>query len=194
MQKTVRNIVNDTKGYSLVEMLIVCGIIIILATVPIALIRNARDRLGEAEALKSLRMMALAYENYYAQNGHLYPNYRLDGVLEDDIRFKSDQEIWEKLITEKLLPRAYSGHAISEPDLLAKGYRFTIFPARAGQLSGSGVRNSYAMALMPYADSPATRGLAMVRGTKFYTSFPTAVPRKMSSGDLTGLDIYTFTE
>jgi len=194
MQRPDRNIASNSQGYSLIEMLIVCGIILILATIPIALIRNSRDRIHEAEALKSLRIMALAYENYYAQNGHAYPNYRLDGVTEDYIQYKSQEEIWDKLISEKLLPRMYSGHPIGERDLLGRGYQFTIFPARVGQPPGDGVRNAYAMAMMPYEDSPATRGLAMIQGTKFFTSFPTAVPRKMSSDELAGLDIYTFTE
>jgi len=175
-------------------MLIVCGIILILATIPIALIRNSRDRIHEAEALKSLRMMALAYENYYAQNGLAYPNYRLDGVTEDYIKFGSQEEIWDKLISERLLPGMYSGHTIGERDLLARGYKFTIFPARAGQPAGDGVRNAYAMAMIPYEDSPATRGLAMVRGTKFFTSYPSALPRKMSPDGVAGLDVYTLTE
>jgi len=194
MQKPKRNIEADDRGYSLIEMLIVTGIILIIATIPIALIRNSRDRIHEAEALKSLRMMSLAYENFWAQSGHKYPHYRLDGVLEDDIQYTSAENLWDDLIADKLLPGLYSGHPHNENDLLARGYRFTIFPARAGQPPGDGVQNSYAMALMPYEGSPVTRGLAMVRGNKFFTSFPSAVPRKMVSDELSGLQIYTLTE
>ena len=194
MQRTDRN--NDTccRGYSLVEMLIVTGIILVLATIPIALIRGGRDKIYEADALKSLRMMSLAYENYYAQNGYEYPHYSLNHVLEDEIQFRTAEEIWDHMIAEKLLPNMYSGRPHNENDLLAKGYRFTIFPARAGQPIGDGVRNSYAFAMMPYEDSPATRGIAMVRGNKFYTSFPSAVPRKMDSDSLDGVVIYSLND
>ncbi len=181
------------RGYSLIEMLIVTALIFILATVPIALLRRSREKTCELEALKSLRMLALAYENYWAQNGHKYPNYVQSGLVleEEDIEYSNAAEIWSALISERLLPRMYSGKPYDRRDLLARGYQLSIYPADYGDTTGSGARNTYALALMPYEGSLAKRGLAMVRGQKYFSSYPSAIPRQMHGFGLYSLNVYT---
>jgi prepilin-type N-terminal cleavage/methylation domain-containing protein len=181
------------QGYSLIEMLIVSAIIIILATMPIALLRRSREKVFEAEAIRSLGVMALAYDNYYAQRGHLYPNYQSNQELAKDINYKSAEEIWDDLIAMSLLPRQYSGFPHDKRDLMARGYRLSIFPVDYGAVPGTGPRNCYALAMIPYEGSLARRGIAIIQGPRFFSTnyYPTAVPRKMGGASLFDLTIYS---
>jgi type II secretory pathway pseudopilin PulG len=194
METRERNRENSAGGYSLIEMLIVTALIFILATIPIALIRRSRDKTFEAEALRSLRMMALAYENYYAQNGHQYPNYRSDGTLGEFIQYKNADEIWGDLIQFSLLPRMYSGYPYNKRDLLARGYQLSIYPADLGADPGADVGNTYAIGMIPYAGSLAHRPLVVVQGMKFFTSYPTALPRRMGGTGLYSLSVYSLAD
>ncbi len=191
MQSSTENIERRPVGYSLIEMLIVAALIMIIATIPVALLRRSREKVHEAEALKSLRMMALAYENYYAQNGHRYPNYRSDGAILDDIWYADAEQIWDMLISERLIPSLYSGKPHDREDLLGKGYSFSIVPSDSGGAAHGGVRNSYAFAMVPYEGSPAKRGLLMIQGQKFYSFYPTPLPRKTNIMRLYSLDVYS---
>jgi prepilin-type N-terminal cleavage/methylation domain-containing protein len=181
---------NDPRGYSLIEMLIVTAIITILATIPIALLRRSREKTYEAAALKSLRMIALAYENYWAQDGHMYPNYVSSGQLSDGIQFKNAEEIWDGMIERSLLPMMYSGTRHDRRDLLARGYIFTIYAADYGTLPGTNPRNTYAFAMIPYDGSTANRGIAMVSGPRFFSEYPGPVPRNMNGMSLYSMHIY----
>lgn len=189
-----RNTHRTDKGYSLIEMLIVCALIVILATMPIALVRRSREKIHEADALRALRMMALAYENYWAQNGHMYPNFRSDGQMADDIKYKNAEEIWDDLTGMGLVPGQYSGYPHDRRDLLARGYRLSIFPADYGAMTGGGARNTYAIGLIPYPDSVATRGLVIIRGQRFFSNYPSPVPYKMRGMGLYSIDIYSFAD
>lgn len=194
MDSRERNIENVPRGYSLVEMLIVSALIVILATIPVALLRRGREKTFEAEALKSLRMMALAYENYYAQQGHLYPNYRSDGRYADDIEYQNAEQIWDDLVRSSLLPRQYSGFPHDRRDLLARGYILSIYPADYGALPGMGARNAYAMAMIPYEGSLARKAIVIVQGQRFFSMYPTAVPRTMGELGLYSLNIYSMAD
>ena len=178
-------------GYSMIEMLIVCGVILILATVPIALLRRSREKVYEAEAVRGLGMMALAYENYYAQNGHKYPNYRSDHALAADIQYKDAESVWDDLNRMGLLPRQYAEFPYDKRDLLARGYVLSIFPADYGSDPGIGARNRYAIGLVPYPDSVAKRSLAVIQGQRFFNLYPTAIPRKIKGTGLSNTTIYT---
>jgi len=184
----------NVKGYSLIEMLIVTTLILILATIPISLLRRSREKTYEAEALRALRMMALAYENYFAVNGHEYPNYVSNGQLSENIEFTEAEEIWDELIYQQLVPMRYSGFPHDRQDLLARGYVFSIFPADHGAATGEGARHTYALAMMPYEGSIAQRGLVMVQGHKFFTNYPSALPRNMLGPGLYSLRVYAMAE
>jgi len=177
-------------GYSMIEMLIVTAIIIILATIPVALLRRSREKVLEAQAVRSLGTMALAYENYWAQQGHEYPNYRSDGQRSEDIRYSTAEQLWDDLIAQNLLPKQYSGYAHNRRDLLARGYVLSILPVDYGGIPSSGPRNTYALAMIPYPGSPAKRGLAVVQGQRFSKSFPTAIPRKIGQLGVYSMTIY----
>jgi len=179
------------RGYSLIEMLIVTAIILILVTMPVALLRRSREKTYEAEALRALRMMALAYENYYAQQGHMYPNYRTDGAITEDTRYKNAESVWDDIVRLSLIPRQYSGYPHDRRDLLARGYRLSIFPADYGGQLGGGARNTYAMAMIPYEGSMAKRGIAVLQGRRFLSDYPTAIPRKMGQFGLVSLTVYS---
>jgi len=188
MDKRHENIGNPPQGYTLVEMLIVTSIILILASVPIALLRRSKVKIYEAEAIRSLNMLALAYENYYALNDHAYPNFRSNHQTGPDIRFRDAEEIWDTLIREHLLPFQYSGYSHNRRDLLARGYILSIYPVDIGT-SNLGAANNYAFALFPYPGSVAKRGIAMIQGNRFYTVYPSALPRKTGMG-LYSIGIY----
>jgi prepilin-type N-terminal cleavage/methylation domain-containing protein len=181
-------------GYSLIEMLIVTALIGILATIPIALLRRSRDKTYEMEALRSLRMISLAYENYYMQNGHKYPHYQSNGAVTEENEFRTAEEIWDTFVAYSLLPHMYSGTRHDRQDLLGKGYVFTIFPSDSGVFPGDGIRNSYAFAMVPYEGSVAEKGLAMVQGRRWFSSFPTAIPRKMNEMGMYSLQVYSMND
>jgi type II secretory pathway pseudopilin PulG len=184
--------VSRYSGYTMIEMLIVCGIILILATLPVALLRRSREKVWEADAVRSLGMMAVAYENYWAQNGHMYPNYRSDAALGDGIDYRSAEQIWDNLIRLSLVPRKYSGFAHDEKDLLARGYVLTIYPADYGAVAGGGPKNTYAIALLPYEGSSAKRGLAILQGRRMglQSVYPSPIPRKLGQFGIFSTSVY----
>lgn len=181
-------------GYSLVEMLTVVALILILATLPVALLRKSREKTFEIEAIRSLNMMTLAYENYYAQYGQKYPNYHSDHYITEQTQFSNAEEIWDTLTAYSLLPRRYSGFPHNQQNLLAKGYYFSIYPSDYGAVPGMGVRNTYAMGMIPYEGSPAVRGLAVIQGPRFFSNHPGPVPRKLGQMGLYSTTIYTLAD
>jgi type II secretory pathway pseudopilin PulG len=194
MNSRKRNIERNNQGYSLIEILIVTALIIILATMPIALLRRSREKTYEAEALRSLRMMSLAYESYYSVNGHKYPNYRSNGVLTEDIEYKSAQEIWDTFSRMSLIPSMYAGTIYNKRDLLARGYQLSIIPVDSGASAVSGVKDTYAIALIPYEASVADRGIAVIQGRRFFSSFPSAIPRNVGDIGLYSLKVYSLAD
>jgi prepilin-type N-terminal cleavage/methylation domain-containing protein len=185
------NIDHPNRGYSLIEMLIVTAVIIILATMPIALVRRSREKVWEAQAVRALGMMSLAYDNYWAQAGHKYPNFRSDHALQTDIDYVSAESIWDDLVRRSLVPRQYSCYPHKRRDLLARGYVMSIYPADYGGIPGGGARNTYAIGMIPYQGSIAKRPLVIIQGQRFYSSFPTAVPHKMGFLGPYSTTIYT---
>lgn len=178
------------KGYSLIEVLIVTSLIIILATIPVALLRRSRDKIFELEALRALRMMSLAYENYYSQNDLQYPNFQTSRGITIDNQFRDAEAIWDMFHREGLLPSQYSGYPHNQMDLLARGYQFSIFPSDFGTPQNTRVNHTYAFAMVAYDGSIANRHLAMVQGRKFFTSYPSAIPREMGEMSLLSLTVY----
>ncbi|HEX9745389.1 MAG TPA: type II secretion system protein [bacterium] len=181
----------NPSGYSLVEMLIVCAIILTLATIPIALLKRAREKAYEVEAIASLKMVATAYEDYYATEGRHYPNFRSDSAINIDNEFVNGEHVWDTLIAYSMLPRKYSGRYHADDNLLARGYYFSIFPSDYGTLPGSRVGNTYAFGLFPVNDSVHKKGIVVAQGQRFFSNFPSAVPRKTGDLGLSNLNIYT---
>lgn len=62
-----------SKGFTLVELMIVIAIISILATIIIPKMSQARDRSKLAACKSNLRHLGVAAEMYANDNGHLYP-------------------------------------------------------------------------------------------------------------------------
>ena len=178
------------KGYSLIEMLIVTAMIVILATVPVALLRRSREKVYELDALRALRTVAVAYENYYSTHDFQYPNYQSSGAVTENNRFHDAEEIWAMLNREILLPGMYSGFYYDRKDLMARGYRFSIFPSDFGDNVEVGAKNSYAFAMIAYDGGVGWRDLVMVHGYRFFTTYPTAIPREMGGMSLVSTTIY----
>jgi competence protein ComGC len=183
--------IKSRRGYSLMEMLIVTSMIMILSTIPIALLRRSREKIYEAQAVRALNVVALAYENYYAQAGHMYPNFRSDSKIMDGIQFTSAEGIWDNLAVRSLLPREYVGYPHNQRNLLAKGYVFSIYPADLGTIPDIGYKNTYALAMVPFKGSPAKRGIATIQGQRYFSIYPAAIPRKMRGMHLYSTMIYT---
>jgi type II secretory pathway pseudopilin PulG len=189
MEKRFHN--KSDQGYSMIEMLIVTSMIIILATMPIALLRRSREKVYEAQALRALNVVALGYENYWALNKQMYPNFRSDHLITRENQFTNAEAIWDSLLGQNLLPRQYSGYPHNQHDLLAHGYVFSIYPSDFGTITGYNVRNDYALAMIPYKGSMAKRGIAVIQGQRFFSTYPTTVPRKMKGMQIYSTMVYT---
>jgi len=73
---------------------------------------------------------------------------------------------------------------------MARGYRFSIFPSDFGDSADVGAKNAYAFAMIAYDGGVGRRDLVMVHGMKFFTTYPTAVPRAMDGMSLVSTTIY----
>lgn len=190
MTDKARKLEKAQRGYSLIEMLIVTAMIVILATVPIALFRRSRDKVFELDALRALRTVAVAYENYYSTHDFQYPNYHSNGAITEYNQFRDAEAIWDMLHGEKLLPSMYSGFYHDRRDLMARGYRFSIFPSNFGSAGGADAKNTYVLGMIRYQGSLAKRDLVMIHGPRFFTTYPTAIPREMGRMSLLSTTIY----
>jgi prepilin-type N-terminal cleavage/methylation domain-containing protein len=190
MTDRLRKLEKAQKGYSLIEMLIVTAMIVILATIPVALLRKSREKVFELDALRALRTVAVAYENYYSTHDFQYPNYQSNGAVTENNRFHDAEAIWDMLNRENLLPGMYSGFYYDRKDLMARGYRFSIFPSDFGDNAEAGAKNSYAFAMIAYDGGVGRRDLVMVHGMRFFTTYPTAIPREMGGMSLISTTIF----
>ena len=167
----------------------------IMATVPIASMRNAKVKAHEIDALGSLRMMAVAYENYNNQTRpHRYPHYLQGPQLSPPwIEYQSAEEIWDDLIALSLLPRKFAGIPHEEPNLLANGYRLSIIPFSVIPNISISPRYSYALAMIPIEGSQQPRAIAIFQGMHFGKRMVSANPRKLpGTGDFAGAKFYTW--
>jgi len=182
-------------GYSMIELLVVASIIGILATVPVAGMRQAKAKANEIQAVATLNMMAVAYESYNNDtNPHRYPNYLQNGTYyEDTIDFPSAEAIWDDLIRRGFIPKRYSAHAHSEYNLLAQGFRLSIRPFSETPSFSASPRYSYIIAMVPYEGSPQPRAVAIFQGYSFGVEHVSARARKLpATGALGGAQFYTF--
>ncbi|MCX6646491.1 MAG: type II secretion system protein [bacterium] len=190
MTDRLRKLEKAQKGYSLIEMLIVTAMIVIMATIPVALLRKSREKVFELDALRALRTVAVAYENYYSTHDFQYPNYQSSGAVTENNQFHNPEAIWAMLNRENLLPGMYSGFYYDRKDLMARGYRFSIFPSDFGDNVEAGAKNSYAFAMIAYDGGVGQRDLVMVHGMRSFTTYPTAIPRAMGGMNLISTTIF----
>ncbi len=116
-------------GYTLIELLIVCSIIGILATMSVTLVSRARVNARETAAVVTLNSFAGAWESYWARHG-VYPQWG------DDMEFSDPQQLFKSLIREGYLPSAYSQIPYYEADslfyLITEDYALEIYPFTDG--------------------------------------------------------------
>ena len=186
-------------GHTLIEILAVCGMISILATIPIVYMREAKIRANETAALGALNQMAAAYEMYRVVGGdrqRFYPHFYSLGTVTDTVTFRNPEEIWDELIRQGLLPRKYAAYPHSTPNLLAPGYTFSIYPIdmSAPDMYSINPWDSYAFALTPSEGSRQPRTLALLHGEYFNHYFTNARAYKTAStsSDISDARIYTF--
>jgi prepilin-type N-terminal cleavage/methylation domain-containing protein len=183
------------RGYNMIELLAVCAIIGILATMPIASMRKAKMKTNEVQAIGALNTMAVAYESYNNETRpHRYPNYLQNGALYDrTIDFTSAEDIWDDLQRRGFISKKYSGHPHNEHNLLAPGFRFSIAPFSVTPSFSASPRYSYIMVMVPFEGSPQPRAIAIFQGYSFGDEHVSARARKLpASGDLGGAQLYTF--
>lgn len=142
-----RHEMRTMSGYTMVELMVVCMIIGILASMSFALLGRIRMQVLEVNAMNALNALATGYEMYYYHNRE-YPQW---GPNE---QFDSPKAIWDYLIKEGYLAEAYSKVEYSPKNHYI--YKFTtdyaveILPRDASDpLSSS--RQSYFIVFHPYS-------------------------------------------
>ncbi len=185
-------------GHTLIEILAVCGMISILATIPIAYMHEAKIRANETAALGALNQMAAAYEIYRVVGDpqHFYPHFYSFGIVTDTVTFHNPDEIWDELIRQGLLPNKYRAYSFNTPNLLAPGYSFSIYPINLSATDMYSINpwDSYAFALIPFEGSRQPRTMAMIHGEYFNHYFTNARAYKTTStsSDISDARIFTF--
>jgi prepilin-type N-terminal cleavage/methylation domain-containing protein len=124
-----KSITNNDKGYTLLELLVVCTIIGILATMSVTLVSRARVNARETAAVVTLNSLAGAWESYWARHG-TYPHWG------EGMEYSDPQQLFRTLTREGYLPSAYSQVPYYEPDNqfyhITDDYALEIFPFTDG--------------------------------------------------------------
>ncbi len=79
-------------GFTLVEILVVLGVIAILVAIALPNITRVRDRAREAEVKNNLHDLQLALERYSTDQGGLYPAWIYGGDWTDSFSIPEDQQ------------------------------------------------------------------------------------------------------
>ena len=170
----------------------------ILASVPVVYLKEAKIRANETAALGALNQMSAAYEMYraVASTDQMYPHFFSDGRILDTVTFINPESIWDELIRQGLLPRKYASFRHDTPNLLAPGYKFSIYPVDYGLPNRFSISpyDSYAFALIPIEGSSQPRTLAMLHGQHFGKYFTNARAYKSTgdTADISSARIFTF--
>ena len=85
---------NCSRGFTLVELLVVIGIIAVLISIFLPVLGKARDRARRAQELSNLRQLGIACMAYASENRGLYPigQPRTTGTV-----FLSNGGMWDML-------------------------------------------------------------------------------------------------
>lgn len=189
---------HNESGHTLIEILAVCGIITILATIPVTYMREAKIRANETAALGALNQMAAAYEMYrvVGDRQRFYPHFYSHGLITDTITFHNPEEIWDELIRQRLLPYKYAAYNHNTPNLMAPGYSLSIYPINHDVVDNYSINpwDSYAFALIPFPGSRQPRTMALIHGGYFDHYFTNARAYKTTStsSDISDARIFTF--
>jgi len=89
-----------SRGYTMLELMVVSSIISILAAMSFALLSRTRVQAIETAAMSGLNTIATAYEMYYFFNKE-YPQWG------QNQRFSSPEDLWDHLVSEDFLPHSY---------------------------------------------------------------------------------------
>jgi len=120
-----KNHKSSNGGYILIELIVVCAIIGILATMAVALLSRAKIGARESAALVTLNSFAGAYESYWSRNG-VYPQWG------PGMPYDSPDKLFHALINEGYLPKSYSTIPYVSGDKLffwlTDDYALEIFP------------------------------------------------------------------
>ncbi len=143
---------NDKKGFTLLELLVVIALIGILASIVMVSLRRVRVEARDARRIDDLRTIADALERYAIDNGH-YP--RPDQIDKDNFNFdySNDNEFLNILVPDYLssIPRGPingSGSAPWEP-----GNYFYAYGAYDGtQPNSSALPGTYYMLMTQLED------------------------------------------
>lgn len=117
----------------MLELLVVCSIIGILATMSVSLVSRARVNARETAAVVTLNSFAGAWESYWARHGE-YPHWG------DDMEFSDPQDLFMSLVREGYLPSAYSQ------------IPYYLIDSRFYQIT-----DDYALEIYPYSDPNLSR-------------------------------------
>ncbi len=196
MKCRVKNLlVSQQRGYTMLEVLVVAGIIGILSTIPIAAVHSAKVKANEVEAIAALNMMAVAYESYSAQTRpHHYPNYVRQDYLEPGlIDYQNAEDIWEDLLNRSLIPKRFSNHRFDENDLLARGFKLSILAYSRIPSYSNSPRYTYGIIMKPHQTSQQPRAIAIFQGYNDGWIRISARARKLpGTGDRSKSKFYTW--
>lgn len=78
-----RTVVQDDRGFTIIELLIVVLVIGILATIAMASYPTIREKAGDAAAKSDLKNSAILQEEYYGDNQTYADQAALDAVLQE---------------------------------------------------------------------------------------------------------------
>lgn len=78
----MKNLKNDSKGYTLVQLAVVIAILGILTSVSVPVYLNARGKAQDSLAVSTLEAMKTSFEMYAVKNGHYPPDvYTITNLL-----------------------------------------------------------------------------------------------------------------
>jgi len=134
------------RGYTMLELMVVCGIISILAAMSFALMSRVRSQSVETNALSALNVLATGFEMYRYEN-RSYPHWG------PGQRFSSPDRIVDDLIKEEFIPRSYKKY-VYDPETryifgITQDYAIEI-PAYNPADPTTSVANSFFIVFHPY--------------------------------------------
>ena len=128
------------RGFTLVELLVVIGIIALLISILLPALRKARIAAQTTQCLSNLRQLNSAVQQYtYANKGRTFPYY-----------YTPSQILWQVLVLPYIVPRAgrydlYSSNATTVAEIARMQLRETVYfcptardPLNGVNLSGNG--------------------------------------------------------
>ena len=95
-------------GFTLVELLVVIGIIALLISILLPALNKARESAKSAQCLSNLRQIGQAFYMYGAQGARTYPPYNYPNAIEGGTNFT-----WFQVVIPKTRPNTGSAGAVT---------------------------------------------------------------------------------